>query len=57
MINKLIKFGLILLSCAALLPMAYLGIVHGSSYGLELGLFCVVLCVYANIAIMRMKNE
>ena len=55
--NKLIKLGLILLSCAGLLPMAYLGVTHGSSYGLELGLFCVGLCIYANVSIVRMKDE
>lgn len=53
--NSIIKFGLVLLSCAGLLPMAYFGVTHGSSFGLELGLFCVALCVYANISILRMK--
>lgn len=53
--NKLTKFILILLSCFILIPLAYFGVTHGSSYGLELGLFCVGLCIYFNVCITRMK--
>jgi len=55
MINKLIKFGLILVSSAVFLPLAYLGVNHGSSYGLEAGAFMLISCIIINISIIKAK--
>ncbi len=53
MTNKLIKFGLIIMCNAICLPLAYLGVTHGSSFGLETAVFMVVLCITFNVVIIK----
>lgn len=53
--NILFKFGLVLCVNAICLPLAYLGVTHGSSYGLEGGIFMVILCIIGNTAVVKAK--
>ena len=53
--NILFKFGLILCVNAICIPLAYMGVAHGSSYGLEAGIFMVILCIAGNTAIVKGK--
>ena len=53
--DKLIKLACIVMSNAVFLPLAYLGVTHGSSYGLEAGVLMVGLCIAANVVIIKAK--
>lgn len=52
----LIRVGMAFIVSAIFLPLAFLGITHGSSFGLESGISLIILNIIAVIHISKLKD-
>ena len=52
----LIRVGMVFATSVICLPLAYLGINHGSSFGLEVGTSLIILNIIVAVYMAKLKN-
>ena len=57
MSDLLIRIGIVFAACIICLPLAYLGISHGSSFGLEAGTSLIVINIIIAVYMIKLENK
>ena len=57
MSDILIRIGVIFIASTICLPLAYLGISHGSSFGLETGVSLIILNIIIIVYMVKLESK